>query len=93
MDKLQNIKSNKIVTGYSRSLFKHDVPKELLNWIMLFYDEIAIYVKNCYSHDSKIQFESIQRIRKLSENQQQNDNEYLINTILDSGTGYIHIFQ
>ena len=93
MEKLQSIQSNKIVTGYSRSSFKHDVPKDLLNWIILFYDEIAIYIKNCYSNDLNTQIESIQRICELSKNHQQNDNKYLMNTILDSGIYCLHILM
>ena len=54
---------HEVVAEYIQLSFKSHVPNDLLHWIVLFYDETAIFKEICRCDDATTQFQYTQLIR------------------------------
>ena len=80
--------AHKIVAEYIQLSFKALVPNDLLHWILLFYDETAIFKEICRCDDATSQFQYLQLIRVAIQRYFQST----VKSIIDHGIYYILVY-
>ena len=80
---LDNTKSNKLVSGFTRSLSTKHPPEDLILLILFCYNELAMLIQRCLTaHDTSTEIKYAIKIRKLLSHGSTSDHEQ---TIVDSG--------